>query len=97
MLLVEETGVPGENHLSNVTDKLFHVMLCRVHLVMSWIRTHNISGYMGLLKEALIPKEIIRSGKAMNRQFNGQTEMDKKTNDGQRNTTRKTKEQYRIH
>jgi hypothetical protein len=51
---------------------------------------------MGLLKEALIPKEMIRSGKAMNRQFNGQTEMDKKTNDGQRNTTRKTKEQYRI-
>ena len=32
VLFVEETGVPGENHdLSEVTDKLYHIMLHHVH------------------------------------------------------------------
>jgi hypothetical protein len=39
VLLVEETGVPGEIHdLSQITDKLYHVMLYQVYFIISGIR-----------------------------------------------------------
>ena len=44
VLLMEETRVSGENHtdLPQITDKLCHMMLYRVHLALSAIQTDNI-------------------------------------------------------
>ena len=45
VLLMEETGESGENYRPAASyGKRYHILLFRVHIVMSEIQTHNFRG-----------------------------------------------------
>jgi hypothetical protein len=47
VLMVDDTGVPGENYdMPQILDKIYQIILHRVHIDMSGIRDHNLSNDM---------------------------------------------------
>jgi hypothetical protein len=54
VLLLEETGVPGENHRPAVSHwQIYSILFYWVCYAMSGVRTHNVSGYIHWLHREL--------------------------------------------
>ena len=56
VLFVKETGVPEKKttDLLQVIDKLFLIILCRVQLAMSQIRSHTVFGYIHAITTKMV-------------------------------------------
>ena len=49
------------NDLSQVTDRLYQIIMHRVHTTMNGIRTHNFSGKKALVAQRVVNQTTIKS------------------------------------